>query len=335
MMIKPFSVTGIGSLPHKNPDEACRLVLETFDIPFWPQLPRASFLEWMIPQYSEGMPFVAVDTKNETIAIERSANDDLERFYETCRDTCKIAISDDYARGFHSFLRAIKGRHFTTIKGQVTGPLTFTLGLKDSDGRLIYFDEELREISMMLLQAKARWQIDQLRPHGDNVLIFIDEPILSAIGSSTYLGVSGEETLRLLSETVSAIKDSGGVAGIHCCGNADWPLVMESGVAVINFDAYAYFDNIAMYHREVRRFLDRGGYLAWGIVPTTDAVEKETPDSIAAAFKERLGTLSRDIPEDLLLSRTIITPSCGAGSRTVQETLKIFQLLMRLKEEFS
>lgn len=331
-MIKALSTTGIGSLPYRDPEEACDLVFRTFDIPFWPQLPRLSFLEWMIPQYSEGMPFVQVDKDTETIVINRNVSDELERFYESCKEACRIAISDDYARGLHTFLRRIRGRHFESIKGQVTGPLTFTLGLKDKDGRLVYFDEELREISLMLLQAKTRWQIDQLRPHADNVLIFLDEPIFSAIGSSTYLGVSREESLRLLAEATSTIKDAGGIPGIHCCANADWTLAIEGGAQVISFDAYGYFENLALYHDELKRFLEKGGYLAWGIVPTTDAIEQETPESIIDKFLDRLERLSAHIPKELLLSQMILTPSCGTGSRSVEETIKIFQLLMRLKE---
>ncbi|HAM51073.1 MAG TPA: hypothetical protein DCP92_10435 [Nitrospiraceae bacterium] len=331
-MIRPFSITGIGSLPHHDPDEASKLVLEIFDIPFWPQLPKASFLEWMIPQYSEGMPFIHVDSTKETISIIREGSDDLERFYEGYTDDWRIAISEDYARGFHAFLRAIKTRHFGYLKGQITGPLTFTLGLKDREGRLLYFDEELRQISLMLLQAKARWQIDQLKTFADHVIIFIDEPILSAIGSSAYLSVSSEESLRLLRETAGAIKNAGGIPGIHCCGSADWPLVIASGAEVINFDAYAYFDSFAIYHENIRRFLESGGYLAWGVVPTTDAINTETSESIITIFNNHMDILSKHIPKDMLLSRIILTPSCGTGSRTLAETLKIFQLLIRLKE---
>jgi hypothetical protein len=331
-MITSLSTTGIGSLPYRDPEEACDLVLRTFDIPFWPQLPQLSFLEWMIPQYSEGMPFVEIDKDTETIFINRNVSDQLERFYESCKEACRIAISDDYARGLHAFLGKIRGRHFESIKGQVTGPLTFTLGLKDKDGRLVYFDEELREISLMLLQAKTRWQIDQMKPHADNVLIFLDEPIFSAIGSSTYLGVSRDETLRLLSEMSTTIKDGGGIPGIHCCANADWTLAMESGAKVISFDAYGYFENLALYHNELKGFLEKGGYLAWGMVPTTDAIEKETPESIIDKFLSRLETLSAHISKELLLSQMILTPSCGTGSRSIEETIKIFQLLMRLKE---
>ena len=334
-MIKPFSTTGIGSLPHVDPEDACKLILETFDIPFWPQLPRLSFLEWMVPQYSEGMPFTTIDKDAENIFVSRNTGDDLERFYEACGDQARIAISDDYARGLHVFLKMIRGRHFGWIKGQITGPLTFTLGLKDRDGRLIYFDEELRQVSLMLLQAKARWQIDQLKPYAENIFIFIDEPILSALGSSTYLSVSREETLRLLSDTAAAIKDAGGIPGIHCCANADWVLAIESGVKLISFDAYHYFDSLAIYHNEIGAFLEGGGYLAWGIVPTTDEIAKETPESVISRFDSGLKALSAHIPKDILVSRTLLTPSCGTGSRTVEETIKICQLLMRLKEAFA
>jgi hypothetical protein len=331
-MVKPFSSTGIGSLPYSDPQEACSLILKTFDIPFWPQLPRVSFLEWMIPQYSEGMPFINIDSTNETVFIRRDESDELERFYETCKDGARIAVSDDYARGLHVFLKMIKGKRFESLKGHITGPMTFTLGLKDAEGRLVYFDEELREISLLLLQAKARWQIDQLRPHADNVFMFIDEPILSALGSSTYLGVSREETLRLLRDTSAAISDAGGIPGIHCCANADWALVIESGVKLISFDAYHYFDNFAIYHAEIRGFLEKGGYLAWGIVPTTDDIAAETPETVIHKFRTRFEKLKEHIPGDLLGSQAILTPSCGTGSRSVEETLKIFQLLMRLRE---
>jgi hypothetical protein len=334
-MIRPLSTTGIGSLPHLDPEEACRLVLETFDIPFWPQLPKLSFLEWMIPQYSEGMPFVAIDRASQNILIQRNESDELERFYETCKDGCRIAMSDDYARGLHAFLKMIRGRQFELLKGQITGPLTFTLSLKDEKGKLVFFDEELRQIALMLLQAKARWQIYQLKPHCEDVIIFFDEPIFSAIGGSTYLGVSRDETLRLITETTAAITEAGGIPGVHCCANADWPLIMESGVKILHFDAYNYFDNLAMYHDEIKTFLEKGGYLGWGVVPTTGEIATETPESLEGRFSSRLKSLSRYVPQDFLLSRTILSPSCGTGSGSIEETLKIFQLLIRLKEAFA
>lgn len=334
-MIKPFSTTGIGSLPHVNAEDACRLILDTFDIPFWPQLPRTSFREFMVPQYSEGMPFVKTDPEKQTVWVERGPSDELERFYEGWKEESRIAISEDHAKGLHAFLHIIKNKNFEFLKGHVTGPLTFTLGLKDTGGKPIYFDEELREIALMLLKAKTRWQIDALKVHAGKVIVFIDEPILSALGGSAYLGVSEVESMRLIAEMAEVIHSEGGIPGIHCCGNANWPLVIRCGADIINFDAYDYVDTIALYPEEFREFLERGGALAWGIVPTSDAITLETPDSVIKRFREGIEKLSRHFPEELLLSHILITPSCGTGSRTVEETLKVFQILMRLKEAFA
>lgn len=332
IMFSPFSTTGIGSLPHKSVDDACRLVLGTFDIPFWPQLPALSFREFMVPQYAEGMPFVRIDEARQSIWIERDSSDELDRFYESWSEDSKIAISEDCARGLHAFLRLIRTRQYDVVKGHITGPLTFTLGLKDSGGRPIYFDEELREIALMLLKAKIRWQVDVLKSGAGKVLIFIDEPILSALGSSSYLGVGGEDALRLLKETVSAVRDAGAIPGIHCCGNADWLLVLKSGAGVVNFDAYDYLDTIALYPEELGAFLKQGGFLAWGIVPTSEAIAAETTDSIRNRFDNGMEKLARSMPEALLKTNILLTPSCGTGSRTIEETLKIFQILIRLKE---
>lgn len=330
--IKPFSTTGIGSLPHRNPEDACDLILKTFDIPFWPQLPKISFKESMIIQYSEGMPYIRMNEKEQEAWIIRDGSDELERFYESYSENTKIAISEDYAMGLHTFLRMIKGKRFRILKGHVTGPLTYTLGLKDNYGRFVYFDEELREISLMLLKAKVRWQIDLLRQHSDNVIIFIDEPILSAIGSSSYLGVDSAEVLRLLKDMVSAIEDAGGISGIHCCGRADWPMVIKSGVRIISFDAFEYFDTFAMYHDEMKNFLRDGGYLAWGIVPTSDAINSVDDRSINKLLDNHLKRLYEHISPELINSQILITPSCGTGSRSIEETIKVFQLVMRLKE---
>jgi methionine synthase II (cobalamin-independent) len=205
--------------------------------------------------------------------------------------------------------------------------------LKDAEGRPIYFDEELREIALMLLKAKIKWQYDILKSYAKRVIIFIDEPILSALGTSGYLGVSNEEVSRLLSESVDTIRSAGGISGVHCCGNADWPLVLKSGADILNFDAYDYIDTIALYPEELARYLEKGGTLAWGIIPTSDAIKKENPGSVRARFQKGLEALSKYIPRPLLLSQIILTPSCGTGSITISETVKAFQLLLRLKEE--
>jgi hypothetical protein len=332
--IKPFTTTGIGSMPHSMASEAVELALRSVDVPFWPQLPKLGFQEQMVPQYSEGMPGIRIDMEKERVWVERDP-EEIERFYEASAEEPGIAISEDYARGLRRFIERIKNRRFPMLKGHITGPMTFTLGLKDAEDKLVYYDEELREISLMLLKAKARWQVRELKQFSEEVIIFIDEPILSALGTSAYLGVSPEETSRLLNETADAITEAGGIPGIHCCGRADWPLVMSTSIEIMNFDVYGYGDTLAMYPEETGDFLDRGGVIAWGIVPTGEEIQGEDEESLLRIFGERKAELTARIDEDLLMKGIMLTPSCGTGSRSIEETEKVFQILLRLREELA
>jgi len=331
-VFKPFETTGIGSLPFTDPEEAVKLVLEGCDIPFWPQLPKRSFKEYMIPQYCEGFPCIEVDEEKKQVSLKATTQEDLNAFYEAISKGEAFPISGDFAAGFYAFKEALKKGSTYAIKGQITGPLTFSLGLKDPEGRYLYFNEELREIALMLLSAKARWQIEVLKEYAEQVIMFIDEPILSALGSSSYLGVSTDEAGRMLKTLVEEIHSAGAISGIHCCGKADWALVIETGVKILNFDAFDYFDAFNAYSGEIASFVQRGGLIAWGIIPTTDAINTTSLDKLKEKLTGQIETLGRVLPVDTIKSHSLLTPSCGAGSRTVQEARRVFQLLVSLKE---
>jgi methionine synthase II (cobalamin-independent) len=324
--------TGIGSLPHLDKVKACKIVFDSFDIPFWPQLPNVSFLESMIPQYSESMPFIKYEHKKQRAYIERDDSSALDVFYNNCGMDGISPITSQYSSGISEFIKQLdEKKRFDCLKGHITGPITFTLGLKDSFDRYIFYDEELREIALMLLKAKARWQVRELSKFTDKVIIFIDEPILSATGGSAYLGVSTEEMSRLLSEVISAIKEAGAISAIHCCGKADWDMVIGTQPDILNFDAFSYFDTFCMYHPRISQFIERGGYLAWGIVPTTNEIQNEDINSIYKRMTQGLNQLSLYINKERLLERLILTPSCGAGSLNEAEAEKVFSILKGIK----
>ncbi|MEE9524533.1 MAG: hypothetical protein V3V59_07275 [Thermodesulfovibrionales bacterium] len=332
-MFTKFTTTGIGSMPHTDPSRACEIVLKNVDIPFWPQLPKASFRELMIPQYSEGMPSIRIDEKENRIWLDSTDQEAITSFYESYTEETEIPITDVFSKGFYAFLEKVKGKKFASIKGHVTGPLTFTLGLKDEEGRPVFFNEELREISLMALEGNVRWQVRQLNEFCDRVMIFIDEPILSAIGTSSYMGVSEEEVRRLLDATVSSIKGAGGISAIHCCGKADWKMVMECGIDVVNFDAYDYFENFQIYSDALVSFLERGGYIAWGIVPTDESIKNANINDLKDRVVKQINELSEKLGSDDFVNRIILTPSCGAGSLGEEDAEKVFEILHGLKQE--
>lgn len=331
--------TGIGSLPHADVSEACEFVLKScLGIPFWPQLPRRDPLEQMIPQFSEGMPCVRVREDGNGVCWDRSVDKyaELGPFYESflSGESGSFAISADRAPGFEAFLKAAEGETWSVVKGQVTGPITFSTGIRDGDDLYVYADADLRDCAVKLISRKAEWQIARLnRLSTERVLIFVDEPVLAAYGSSAYLGILEEDVREMEGEVFSAIEQAGGISGIHVCGNSDWGMVIRTGVQVVNFDAYQYGETLALYAADVVDLLDRGGSIAWGIVPTGDAVHGEDADSLAQRFENCVSRLSeRGVPEEQIREQSLLTPSCGAGTLTVSTAERVFMLLGELRQ---
>ncbi len=332
--------TGIGSVPHADAAEGASFILDAgLSAPFWPQLPKKGFLEQMIPQYSEGMPCVSVDLDEERTSYDAEAKqDELMAFYEKflAEDPDLFPLGEDHAAGFHAFERACGERKCTTAKGQVTGPITFGTGITDAKKTTLYSDPELLDAAVKLLSRKAQWQIRRLKAVGaERVIIFVDEPVLSAFGSSAFIGISDEDVCRLGGELFQAIADAGGISGIHVCGNSDWGVIIRSGVQIVNFDAYQYGTKMALYADDIKTLFDRGGCVAWGIVPTTDAIDNETLESLAPRLQECLDALcGKGFSETQVKERSMLTPSCGTGSLTVEQAGKVFRLLADLRTRF-
>jgi hypothetical protein len=334
-MIKNFNTTGIGSLPYTDPVKACEFIVQAVDIPFWPQLPKRGFHELMIPQYAEGFPYINIFQNK--IWVERDESGALNQFYEAISAGQDFPISQVVAAGFYAFMDLLKtkGLYFNAIKGHATGPLTFTLTLADQEKTPIYFNEELRELAVELLKGKIRWQIRALKPFASQTIIFIDEPVMSALGSSAYVGVDTEEALRLLKSVVAAVQEAGAVAGIHVCSKTDWKLVIDSGIDILNFDAYGYAYSLHLYPQTMIQFLERGGIVAWGIVPTSESVRVATVDSLKIKLETEIANLKKfGIPEDKLRNQSLLTPSCGTGSLGMDDNQKVFELLRELRNEY-
>jgi hypothetical protein len=220
------------------------------------------------------------------------------------------------------------------LKGQVTGPFTLGTNLLDQDRRCAYYDPQLRDVIVRTVVMKAAWQMTRLRTFGQRVMIFFDEPALLGFGSQTFLTISREDVLGDLNEVAAAIHALGGLTGVHCEANTDWSLLMETDLDILDFDAYDHMQAITLHPAELRAFLERGGSLGWGIVPTLDreAAATETLASLLARFDEGVERLVRKgFDRELLLRRALITPSCGAGG-VLSEPLaeRVLSLLRQL-----
>jgi methionine synthase II (cobalamin-independent) len=351
----------IGSLPGDDHGAAGRLVREySPDIPLWIQLP-ANTAEDMILQFLPGMPGLAHGDKGAYIDTENEAFDTaLVDFYEEYLavtdgsadiDDSIFALTPEYAPGFSVLLQALEnqvgenqagenqdgkisnGKIRTgppaAVKGQVTGPVTLCTSVTDQEKTAIFYNDQLRDAAVKLISMKAAWQVRQLSRFNAPVIIFIDEPSLAGFGSSEFTSISRDQVGDCLREVINAVHAEGGLAGIHVCANTDWSVILDASADIVNFDAYSYFDRFVLYPEQIKAFLSAGGILAWGIVPTfpVSRIEKETVGSLVKKLKDQMKAI-RDLGVDGpdVFARSLITPSCGAGSLGAVHAAKVLEL---------
>ena len=210
----------------------------------------------------------------------------------------------------------------TWAKGQVTGPISFGLTVTDQDLRASLYDELLADTIVKNAAWNARWQIRKLLEVRPRALMFVDEPYMAAFGSA-YISLGREQAVAMLDEVFAAIHQEGAVAGVHCCANTDWSVLLATSVDVLNLDAYGYLENLALYPAELRAFLDRGGLIAWGIVPNNGDVMSQSAETLSRRLCEGLELVAGkaqargiNISAEELGARSLITTSCGLGPAT-------------------
>jgi hypothetical protein len=324
--------TIIGSMPHVNPDEACSTIMKYLpDIPAWPQLPGRSPKENMIIQFSEGFPGVVID--GDKIHIEPSADfeSELERIHIDCEqdNADKYGISIEYAAGLYAFLSKATGNRI--VKGQVTGPITWGLTVTRQDGLGILYDDTLAETAAKFLRLKASWQESILREISPNTIIFVDEPYLVSLGS-VFTPIPEEKVPVLLEEVLKGIK---GTKGLHCCGNTNWSVILDTKIDILSFDAYNDASSLSTHSDKVKSFLKRGGSIAWGIVPNEEeALAKESLPGLRDRLEEAMAPFTRDGVEfKQIIAQGLITPSCTLASLSLEAANQTLELTASLSHD--
>ena len=117
----------------------------------------------------------------------------------------------------------------------------------------------------------------------------------------------------LLSTALAAIDD---VSGVHVCGRGDLRIALDAGPDIVHFDVGAFtFDNAV----PLARFLDGGGWVAWGAIPTHRPFG-EHPQPL---WKDLLDTwcelTRRGCDPSRLRSQALIAPACGLAGHGVSQ----------------
>ena len=337
----------IGSVPNTEPKDIISAILNTTpECPTWPQLPKRFWKENMFAQFSAQLPGLVEDEDKKNIHVDRQQDNYpelLAEFYEKALkaiDTgcySDFSIDEKVAAGLKPTIELLSSSNQSPpfIKIHVTGPISFGIALKDESHNPLLFDDDYRDILIRNCTLKALWQASQFKKIGNETICFIDEPSLASFGSSAMISISSEMVKKALSTVVNDLKTEKIITAVHVCGNSDWSMIIDSGFDIINFDAYGYGESIALYSDKINSFLENGGVLAWGIVPTNENALSETSSSLMNRFEHYKNNLAKNnISEEIICKQCIFTPSCGMGGMKIEDSQVVMKLLAEVSKLF-
>jgi hypothetical protein len=314
----PFGLsTSIGSVPHVDPSEAVDFVLRHQPrLPAAPTLPAHSPRELMLAQAAAGVRGVTVadDGTFDLRIDELDPDDPLE----------DSGFEGDAWVGLRAFLNAVAERT-DPVKFQLTGPVTFGIALHASgvpaDLAFATAAAAVRARSLALIEL-----LDVRLPQCQRV-VFLDEPGLTGALDRTF-PVATDEALDVVSGVLAALEQSA-ITGIHCCGPADWKLVMEAGPQVLSLPLDSEVEAAA---GSLAQFLERGGWVAWGVVPT-DRPLGTTPEFLWRQLSQLWCRLVQEGCDPVKLrTQAMITPACGLAGHGVTQAEQVMEFCTDLAE---
>jgi hypothetical protein len=302
------AVTGIGSLPFTSSTSAVRSVAEfSPEVPFWPQLPQRSERESIVSQ-GLGVVDPLIEPRNEGYGYqvkEGHLDSVLELLHRSSGE-----LSPANAAGFGAFEEALSSGLFGSalaVKGQIEGPITLAAYLFHK-GKPFLADPAFFGAIAFHISQIINWQIDRLKSAGLPVLLFVDEPAL-CLDAPVANAVSEEQRLTALAATLEGARIRGAYAGLHCCAARPFERMCRVGPDIISFDAHEGLD-LFFTDWHALDFMQQGGTVAYGIVPTRAGVN--AMDS-ATIFLRWLRAASSAGDPQKFAQRAMITATCGLG----------------------
>ncbi len=329
--------TAMAVMPHTNVDRALEMVL-SLDIPFWPQLPNYRYYEDMYVQAAEHFPGILLDIENKTLRFS------IEKFVDEIEETMShfdepeyFDVSETYSVVYHRFL-SFDLSNRPAIRGQLEGPISFGFNILDQDERPILFDDTVRPFMLEFMAKRINVQLERLKKLNKNAFMFVDEPGLQFLFSamSGYGDIQAKNDLDFFFSQVNRPR------GIHLCGNPDWDFLLKMDLDILSLDIYTNAEIFASYALPIRHFIDKGGIIVWGIVPTGfETYAKETVPSLIQRLENTWEVLNKKgIDKNLLLEHSLLSPATCClinpdKEKTVEKAFETIKLLSQnLRETY-
>jgi len=324
--------TAMAVMPHTDVSRALEIAL-SLDVPFWPQLPNFSYYEDMYVQAAEHFPGIILDVAERTLrfSMDRFA-EELEETLARLDDPDYFDISETYSAVYHRFL-SLDLADRPAIRGQLEGPISFGFNILDQDERPILFDDTVRPFMLEFMAKRLNVQLSRLKRRNPNAFMFVDEPGLQFLFSA----LAGYGDIKAKGDLDQFFAQVDRPRGIHLCGNPDWDFLLNLDLDVLSMDVYTNAEIFSSYGASIKRYIEKGGVIVWGIVPTgMETFSQEDQPSLIGRLEAVWDALSKKgVDRDRLIARSMLSPAtCCLVNPDKEKTVeRAFASVNRMSQE--
>jgi hypothetical protein len=261
----------------------------------------------MYVQAAEHFPGIVLNMEKRTLRFSMDKFvDELEEALLNFENVDMFDISQTYSAAYHRFLELDLADR-PAIRGQLEGPISFGFNILDQNDRPILFDDTVRPFMLDFMAKRLNVQLERLKQLNSNAFMFVDEPGLQFLFSA----MAGYGDLKAKGDLDQFFTQVDRPRGIHLCGNPDWDFLLNLDLDVLSMDVYTNADIFSSYAASLRKFLERGGVIVWGIVPTGfEAFSKEEIPSLIQHLENVWRTLwSKGVDREQLIEHSMLSPA--------------------------
>lgn len=218
-----------------------------------------------------------------------------------------------------AFVASVVGRDEPLVVA-VTGPITLAHRLlAGRRGVAAAADDGAAVVVAVALEVIAA--LGRTAPEAQVVLVLDEADMTHSMHPAFPFGPARIEA------TIGAVVEAlapHAMMGVKVDGRADFAMLLRTGISVLAAPVDARLETAAA---EVARFLERGGFVAWGAVPTDEPLGES-----GERFWRRLDAVWRRLIEAggdpwLLRERALITPAVGLGGVAPAQAERLVDLM--------
>ena len=345
-MNKKLRYLPLGVLPYESVEPATRMMVKLFEkIPYCPFFSKITKDETLLTASLRKIPGISVTDKNisfnPTSATYNQALAKLDKaFVHPKKDLLlPYAMQCVFSEKFFSIIKKYESPNAIV---NIIGPYTLAQILKSLSSELVITDKNFRKLVIQAVSVKVLATIEKIKEASSKTqpIVILEEYLLGGLGTIKRENeeITSELVTSMLTRVVEKIKEAGALVAVRCSEKCDWQVPINAGIDIIIFDAYNNPNNLSIFPDQIIDFINRGGKIAWGIVPTTTESIVRNIDT-ESIFKRLIvtmnGLVESGVPHKLVYDSAIICPQGDTGHLPIIFAEKVLLMLVNLARKIS